>query len=97
MRELFIYFRAYARDDDQVHLAIAQMQEQLRQMVPGLGARCLKRPQPQDDLSTWMEVYAMRQMKGVTPAVEVAIESAAQVLLPWIVGTRHVEVFVELP
>ncbi|MFM8900587.1 MAG: DUF4936 family protein [Burkholderiales bacterium] len=95
MRELFIYFRASAHEDDQVRQAISHMQEQLRKSWPGLSTRCLNRPNPQDDLRTWMEVYAMKQEEGVSPAVQAAIESAAQALSPWIVGTRHVEVFVE--
>lgn len=95
MRELFIYFRAHARDDHLVRQTIVHMQEQLSQTWPGLSTRCLNRPELQDDLRTWMEIYAMTQDEGVTPSVQETIESAAQVLSPWIVGPRHVEVFVE--
>lgn len=95
MRELFIYFRAQAQDDAVVKAAVHQMQVELRQAWPGLSARLLHRPQVQDGLRTWMEVYAMTGTSGVPQALQAAIESAAQGAMPWVVGERHVEVFVD--
>lgn len=94
MRELFIYFRAPARDDVLVHAAINTLQNQLRLDWPGLNARCLHRPDAQDGLRTWMEVYSMLGAGGVSPSVQAAIETAAQTFVPLWAGTRHVEIFV---
>jgi Domain of unknown function (DUF4936) len=95
MRELFIYFRAQAQDDDAVKAAVHQIQDELRRAWPGLSARLLHRPQVQDGLRTWMEVYAMVGAAGVPPSLQAAIELAAQNSMPWLVGERHVEVFVD--
>jgi hypothetical protein len=95
MRELFIYFRAPAQDDAVVKAAIHQMQVELRQAWPGLSARLLHRPDVQDGLRTWMEVYAMAGAAGVPLSLQSAIESAAQSAVPCVVGQRHVEVFVD--
>jgi hypothetical protein len=95
MRELFIYFRAQAQDDAAVKAAVKKMQNELRSAWPGLSARLLQRPHVHDGLRTWMEVYAMAGSPGVPLALQSAIESAAQVAMPWVVGERHVEVFVD--
>jgi uncharacterized membrane protein YdbT with pleckstrin-like domain len=95
MRELFIYFRARAPDDALVKEAIHAMQDQLRRAWPGLKTRLLHRPQVHDGLRTWMEVYSTADALGVSLSVQAAIESAAQAMLPWQVGERHVEVFVD--
>jgi hypothetical protein len=95
MRELFIYFRAQAQDDAVVKTAIDQMQEELRRAWPGLSARLLHRPQVQEGLRTWMEVYAMADAAGVPQALQSAIELAAENSKPWVMGERHVEVFVD--
>jgi hypothetical protein len=95
MRELFIYFRALAQDDAAVKTAVHRMQDQFRLAWPGLSARLLLRPEAPDGLRTWMEVYAMGDGAGVTLSQQAAIESAAQNLMPWVVGKRHVEVFVD--
>jgi Domain of unknown function (DUF4936) len=95
MRELFIYFRAQAQDDAVVKAAVHQMQDQFRRAWPGLSARLLQRPEAQGGLRTWMEVYAMAGAAGVPQALQSAIESTAQSAVPWVVGERHVEVFVD--
>jgi hypothetical protein len=95
MRELFIYFRAQVQDDAAVKAAVLQMQDQFRCVWPGLTARLLQRPETHDGLRTWMEVYAMQGGAGVSLSQQSAIESAAQSAVPWVVGKRHVEVFVD--
>ena len=95
MRELFIYFRAQAQDDAVVKAAVLQMQTELCRAWPGLSARLLQRPHVHDGLRTWMEIYSMAGAAGVPLALQSAIESAAQGAMPWVVGDRHVEVFVD--
>ena len=95
MRELFIYFRAQAQDDAVVKAAVHQMQDELRLAWPGLSARLMHRPEAQDGLRTWMEIYAMPGAGGVPLSLQSAIESAAQSAVPGLVGQRHVEVFVD--
>lgn len=95
MRELFIYFRAAAGDEAQAARQIHAMQGALRERWPGLRTRCLRRPEAQGGLHTWMEVYASAEPAGVTADIEASIaESAGTRLAPLIVGERHVEAFV---
>ena len=50
------------------------------------------RPEEKDGLQTWMEVY--RHPCGVSEALQAEIERAVGAATRWIVGERHVEVFV---
>lgn len=96
MRELFIYFRAPVADETQMMQKIQSMQRALCEKWPGLAARCLRRPDAQGGLHTWMETYAAPA--GVTGPMEASIAEAAQALLPPLVaGERHVEAFIPCP
>lgn len=97
MRELFIYYRIRA-DDARAALEVAQaLQARLRAQHPGLTARLLRRPEDQDRQQTWMEIYSLHregESAGVTHALQEQIDAAARALAPFIVGTRHTEVFI---
>lgn len=101
MRELFIYYRIHATSAASALNAAQAMQQGLREKHPQLAARLWRRPDepgssPTDDTTTqqtWMETYSFADT-GVTPALQAEIEEAASVLLPFIVGSRHTEVFV---
>ena len=101
MRDLFIYYRIDAGSAASALQAAQAMQQGLREKHPQLAARLWRRPDepgdsPTDDTptqQTWMETYSFADT-GVTPELQAEIEDAASVLLPFIVGTRHTEVFV---
>lgn len=94
MPELFIYFRAAVSDAAAVQQAVAAFQHSLRARHPGLGARLLRRPEAGNGQHTWMEIYTLpAQASADTALIQADIEHAAAVLSGWIVGERHVEVF----
>jgi len=92
MRELFIYYRIRADAAGAALEAVQAMQARLRREHAGLAARLLRRPEEHDEQQTWMEIYA--SPAGVTPDLESRIAEAAAALAPFIVGSRHTEVFV---
>jgi len=97
MRELFIYYRIRVDAARAALDAALALQARLRERHPGLTARLLRRPEEQDQQQTWMEIYALPrdgEAAGVTPQLEAEIAAAAIALAPFIVGTRHTEVFV---
>jgi len=95
VRELFIYYRAEPAAAPALQAAVQAWEAQLRLSHPGLLARLLRRPEPDDGWHTWMETYAMpASADGLTPALQDEIEqSARSVLAPWTTSARHVEVF----
>ncbi|HWP19799.1 MAG TPA: DUF4936 family protein [Burkholderiaceae bacterium] len=93
MRALFIYYRIPVERADEVRPALHAMQARLVRTHEGLQAELLRRPEPRDGHQTWMEIY--RHPQGVDEALEAHIEhAAADTLRPWLIGPRHVEVFV---
>jgi hypothetical protein len=65
-------------------------------LAPGLGVapQLKRRPQAQDGVQTWMEVYP-----GATAAFPAQLDAAAAHagLARWTAGPRHVEIFEDLP
>lgn len=96
MRELFIYYRVRIADAPVALAAVQQLQTELRARHQGLQARLLQRPEPDHDLLTWMETYAIEPTaRGITVEMQTDIEAHAKaLLLPLIQGERHTEVFV---
>jgi hypothetical protein len=94
MRELYVYYRVRESNAEAVRRDIESMQADLRSTHPGLAARLLRRPQTNDGLQTWMEIYA--HPRGVDEALEADIEARAKHLARHVEGPRHVEVFVDL-
>jgi hypothetical protein len=97
MRELFIYYRIPVAKVDEALAAVHAFQARLRERHPGLSARLLCRPEPEDSLQTWMETYAFDPLlnaAGITPDCQADIDSEARCLAELIAGTRHIEAFV---
>ncbi|MBW8829884.1 MAG: DUF4936 family protein [Burkholderiales bacterium] len=98
MRELFIYYRIEASSAAFALDAAQAMQYRLRTRFPTLAARLLRRPDEPgttpNDQQTWMEIYSSPDSGGISPGLQAEIEAEAAVLAPFIVGTRHIEVFV---
>ncbi len=97
MRELFVYYRVRSADAAVASAAAQAMQAQLRTRHPELIARLLYRPDSADGEQTLMETYATdpaRAPRGISAALQAAIDDAALALQPWLDGPRHTEVFV---
>ncbi len=92
MRALFIYYRVPAADAPAAEPHIRAAQSRLVAAHPALMAELWRRPEEKDGLQTWMEVY--RHPCGVSEALQAEIERAMGAATRWIVGERHVEVFV---
>jgi hypothetical protein len=96
-RELFVYYRADVQQAQAVATAVAAMQSALRQDIPGLQARVLRRPEPNaDSQHTWMETYALDESHhpaGIDDACARLIEARAAVWSELRSGPRHQEVF----
>ena len=97
MRELFVYYRVRADDAAAAMLLVRGLHDRLVAQHPALSTRLLRRPEENDGLQTWMEVYAAdprREPGGVSTALQAAIEAQSAALLPLLAGRRHTEVFV---
>ena len=97
MRELFIYYRLRSIDAAAAQAVVLTCQDQLRAHCPPLIARLLRRPEETDGYQTWMETYTtdpLREPAGISPELQAEIERGAQALAPWLVGSRHTEVFI---
>jgi hypothetical protein len=96
-RELFIYYRADVQQAQAVAAAVAAMQLALRQDIPSLQARVLRRPEPgADGHHTWMETYALDDRlhpAGIDGACVRLIEERAAAWTELRIGPRHQEVF----
>jgi len=94
MRELFVYYRVAA---DQALLARAEverLQAELRDRHAGLQTRLLHGLGHAEAAQTWMEIYSRPlHRNGVTRALQMEIEAAADRLVPLIMGPRHLEAF----
>ena len=96
MRELFIYYRVRAIDQESAKAAVLGFQARLRACYPQLVTRLLSRPETTDGQLTWMETYATdprQDPTGVSPHLQATIEDFAAVLTPLLQGARHAEVF----
>lgn len=99
-RELFVYYRVPSHAAGALRLAVTEMQDRLRRMVPGLQARLLRRTEDgtgvHADADTWMETYAMpsaTNADGVSEALRKTIEEQAAAWRHLCDGARHTEVF----
>lgn len=99
-RELYVYYRVPAHSADALRLAVTEMQDRLRRMVPGLQARLLRRADEctgdSTGVDTWMETYAMpsaTDASGVSDALRATIEQHAAAWCLLCDGPRHTEDF----
>lgn len=98
MRELFIYYLIEAPRAASALDAVQAMHARLRSRYPMLAARLLRRPDEPgakpNDQQTWMEIYSLPDLGGISPGLQAEIEAEAAALAPFILGTRHIEDFV---
>jgi Domain of unknown function (DUF4936) len=95
MRELFVYYRVRVGSEAIASTIVEAFQAGLKQHIPQLAARLLRRPPAPAEAQTWMEIYAVAPGgDGITPAHQQAIEAAALALAPHLDGPRHTEVFI---
>lgn len=95
-REVFVYYRVRVEDLPAVGAAVDALHTRWRALHHGLACQLLRRETETDASSQaamLMEVFTAPQ--GVPLAWQRSIEAAASAALaPWLVGPRHVEVFV---
>jgi Domain of unknown function (DUF4936) len=94
--ELFIYYRVNARRATEARSKVLEWQRELGAAQPALHCRLLMRPVEREGLQTWMETYAIADpAHGVdVDALHKRIEQGPPGMQSWIVGERHVEVFI---
>lgn len=92
MTDLYIYYQVREADTAALHGAVAAMQAGLASAC-GVSPQLKRRPQAQEGLQTWMEVYP-----AVPDGFEAALSAAVQQsgLQPLTAGPRHTEVFTDL-
>lgn len=92
MMDLYIYYRVREADTASLHRAVAAMQAVLA-VDHSVAPQLKRRPQAQDGLQTWMEVYP-----AAPDGFEAALAAAAGrfALAAWTAGPRHTEVFTDL-
>ncbi len=91
MTDLFVYYRVRSDAAMQLQPRVAAMQAGLARRF-GVRAALKRRPEEQDGLQTWMEIYT-NVPDDFLPALQQAADTAA---VP-IEGERHIELFVDLP
>lgn len=90
--QVFVYYRVRQADAVTAIAAVGALQRRLAASVPGLVCTLNRRLEDGADLTTLMETYA--QVEAPTADWQRDIERQAQQLTAaWIVGERHVEVF----
>lgn len=95
--QLYVYYRVASDPAERAIAAVQALQAELTDQRPGLRCSVLQRSDSGDAASagslTLMEVYGFKGGIGATLAAE--IERSAQARLgTWLLGERHVEVFV---
>jgi hypothetical protein len=91
--QVFAYYRVRPADALAVVAAVRRLQAELQDVMPGLVCTLSRRADGDTELLTLMEIYT--HADGVNDAWQRDIEcSARAALATWIVGERHVEVFV---
>ena len=91
--QVFVYYRVQARDAAAAIAAVRMFQNDLLALMPGLNCTLSRRADDSGEQLTLMETYT--NAEGVGAAWQRDIEQRAHdALAAWIVGERHVEVFV---
>lgn len=95
MRSLYIYYRVDASQSMVMQAAITQMQQTLRQAMPGLAASLHQRAPSNDTPMTWMEIYQFNGHANTQAWQKLTEHLQAQVtqLPAGIDGERHLEWF----
>ncbi|MES2026156.1 MAG: DUF4936 family protein [Pseudomonadota bacterium] len=90
--DLYIYYRVHVRDAEIFRAKVLAMQDNLARLY-GVRTALKRRPDEQDDMHTWMEVY-LDAAEDFEAKLELAI--GAHQLLSLIDGKRHTEQFLDL-
>lgn len=93
MNELYIYYQVRDEDAQALLARIRSMQDGLL-AAHGVAGQLKRRPEAQDGLQTWMEIYPATPA-GFDVALATAVREAA--LAELIAGDRHTEIFTDLP
>ena len=99
MHELFVYYRVHAGLEADALAIVEAFQAGLREQLPELVARLLRRSAQPGARQTWMETYAMSTGtagEGIDSDCQRRIEVASAALAHCIDGERHIEVFVSV-
>lgn len=92
MRDLYIYYQVREADAPALLPRVAAMQAALARQH-GVTGQLKRRPETQQGLQTWMEVYPSTG-EAFGAALAAAAEQAGLAAL--IAGARHIEVFMEM-
>ena len=90
--DLYIYYRVQVADAALYLTKITEMQDNLSREY-GVRTALKRRPEEQDGLHTWMEVY-LEVAEGFEAKLEQAVASSE--LPAMIAGKRHMEHFLDL-
>jgi hypothetical protein len=91
--QVFAYYRVRPADALAVVAAVRALHDTLQAAMPGLVCTLSRRADSNTELLTLMETYS--HADGVDEVWQRSIEcSAREALTAWVVGERHVEVFV---
>jgi len=90
--DLYIYYRVHVADAALFLPKITEMQDNLSRLY-GVRTSLKRRPEEQDGLHTWMEVY-LEVAEGFEATLEQAV--ARSELPAMIAGKRHMEHFLDL-
>ena len=91
--QVFVYYRVRAASAAAAIAAVQAGQADLRVTLPGLACTLSRRADEAAEHLTLMETYA--HATGVTAAAQHDIERQMRAALEaWLVGERHIEVFV---
>ena len=91
--QVFVYYRVQAADVTAAIAAAHALQVHLRALMPGLSCTLSRRVDNDAERPTLMETYG--HVDGVGPDRQRDIERlAGDALAAWLIGERHVEIFV---
>lgn len=90
--DLYVYYRVQVADAAVFLTKITEMQDNLSREY-GIRTALKRRPEEQDGLHTWMEVY-LEVAEGFEATLEQTVASSQ--LPSMIAGKRHVEHFLDL-
>jgi hypothetical protein len=93
MVELYIYYQVSDGDAGRLLPVVRAMQARLA-AEHGVGTGLKRRPEPEDGLQTWMEIYTGAGA-GFGATLDAAVTAAG--VLHLVHGARHTEVFTEMP
>jgi hypothetical protein len=96
-RALFVYYHVNQTRSADAFVHVSRLQQQLRERVPGLQARLMRRSDedPTSTEQTWMEVY--EHADGIDVLSEQMLHELVSALPAGLIGPRHQESFSLMP